>query len=106
MGKYVQIGTAALRSTEGEFLQDEPIFRELKKRSRKAAGQSYFDADVLGDIFASKCSNYLKEKKIRERGLDISRNRRGRISDPVGGDGMGNRSMSLCTEEEKAKEEI
>ena len=105
MERFVQIGTAALRSPEGDFLPAEPIYRSEERRSPKAEGQSYIDADVLGDIFASKCSNYLKERKIRERGLDISRNRRGRISDPVGDDGMGDRSMSLCTEEEKAKEE-
>ncbi len=63
MKKYVQIGTAALRSPEGDFLPAEPIYRELRKRSRKAAGKPYIDEERLFDIFASKCENYIKEAK-------------------------------------------
>jgi len=63
MKKYVQIGTAALRSPEGEFLPAEPIYREEEQRAPKAAGQSYIDADVLSEIFASKYKRYKEEKE-------------------------------------------
>lgn len=67
MGKYVQIGTAALRSPEGEFLPAEPIFREEGQRSPKAAEQSYIDGDVLADIFASKYKKFKEERKKCEK---------------------------------------
>lgn len=105
MERFVQIGTAALRSPEGDFLPAEPIYRSEERRSQKAVGQSYIDADVLGDIFASKCSSYLKEKKINERGPDIPRNRSGRVSDLLRRDDMGDRSMTLCPEEKEKEEE-
>ena len=54
MKEYVQIGTAALRSPTGEFLQAEPIYREVTKRSSKASEKSYIDEESLFDIFASK----------------------------------------------------
>lgn len=63
MEKRVQIGTAALRSPEGDFLPAEPIYRELRKRSRKAAGKPYIDEEQLFDIFASKCEKYMKGAK-------------------------------------------
>ena len=63
MERFVQIGTAALRSPEGDFLPAEPIYRSEERRSPKAAGQSYIDADVLSEIFASKYRRYKEEKE-------------------------------------------
>ena len=66
MGKFVQIGTAAVRSPEGEFLRAEPIYRELPSETDKSA--EYITGDVLFDLFADKCKNYIKEaKKCQEK---------------------------------------
>lgn len=65
MKGYVQIGTAALRSPEGDFMPAVPIYREEERRSPKAAGTSYIDADDLANIFASKCKEYIKGRKER-----------------------------------------
>lgn len=73
MGKFVQIGTAAVRSPEGEFLPAEPIYRELPSETDQSA--EYIPGDVLFDLFADKCQNYIKEaKKCREKSsLNIKR---------------------------------
>lgn len=73
MGKFVQIGTAALRSPDGEFLPAEPIYREIPDDECQDVG--YIPGNVIFDIFADKCKNYIKEaKKCREKSsLNIKR---------------------------------
>ena len=57
MEGYIQIGTAALRAPNGEFLPSQPIFREIE--TQQPMKKSYIDEDELFDIFADKCLNYI-----------------------------------------------
>jgi len=62
MGKLVQVGTAAIRTPQGDFLPAEPIYRELTERDPEHEPE-YIPEDVLFDLFADKCKNYIRKEK-------------------------------------------
>lgn len=47
----VKIGTMALRSPEGEFLPEEPIYREIEELKKSS---EYIPLCELAEIFADK----------------------------------------------------
>ncbi len=66
MGKFVQIGTAALRSPEGEFIPAEPIYREIPSESDKHT--EYISEDILFNLFADKCKSYIRRRRNERKG--------------------------------------
>ncbi len=61
MKGYVKIGTAAIRSPQGEFLPAEPIYREERKKPAVQPDKAYIPEDELLEILASKCKKLKKE---------------------------------------------
>lgn len=63
--KYIQIGTAALRTPDGSFLPAEPIFREVQGNA--SSEQNYIEEDVLFNIFASRIQTIRDEERKKRK---------------------------------------
>lgn len=62
----VKIGTMALRSPEGEFLTEEPIYREIEEP--KKSGE-YIPLGELAEIFADKFKAHkAAQRKVHKEG--------------------------------------
>lgn len=62
---FVQIGTTAARDpVTGEFLQSEPIFKEITPELEKAEAATYNDA---GKMLAEKMKHYIDGGGLIER---------------------------------------
>ena len=62
----VKIGTMALRSPEGEFLPEEPIYREIEEP--KKSGE-YIPLGELAEIFADKFKAHkAAQRKVHKEG--------------------------------------
>lgn len=62
----VKIGTMALRSPEGDFLPEEPIYREIEEP--KKSGE-YIPLGELAEIFADKFKAHkAARKKVHKEG--------------------------------------
>ena len=62
----VKVGTMALRSPEGEFLPEEPIYREIEEQ--KKSGE-YIPLGELAEIFADKFKAHkAAQRKVHKEG--------------------------------------
>ena len=64
--EYKQIGVAALRSPDGEFLPSVPVF---KKCGRKEKASEFDDGTDLARLLASKMKQY--QDGLNEAGLKV-----------------------------------
>ena len=64
----VQVGTMALRSPEGEFLPEEPIYREIEGPAKSG---EYIPIDELAEIFADKFKDHKAARRKVHRGDKI-----------------------------------
>lgn len=56
----VKVGVMAIRSPSGEFLPEEPIYRDIPESEPEG---EYIPLDELGELFADKVKVYLKTKQ-------------------------------------------
>jgi hypothetical protein len=62
----VKVGTMALRSPEGEFLPEEPIYREIEEPKQS---DDYIPIGELAEIFADKFKAYkAARRKVHKEG--------------------------------------
>ena len=62
----VKVGVMALRSPEGEFLPEEPVYREIEEE--KKSGE-YIPLGELAEIFADKFKAHkAAQRKVHKEG--------------------------------------
>ena len=62
----VRVGTMALRSPEGEFLPEEPIYREIEEQEKSG---EYIPLAELAEIFADKFKTHkAARRKVHKEG--------------------------------------
>lgn len=59
----VKVGVMALRSPSGDFLPEEPIYRDIPNTEPES---EYIPLDELGELFADKYKSY-KQAQADER---------------------------------------
>jgi len=67
----VKVGVIALRSPSGDFLPEEPIYRDIPEEKPES---EYIPLDELGELFADKFKAYKKAQK--DGGSDLRKSQK------------------------------